>query len=499
MAATPPPFTASSSSTSPPFVSSPSAAYSSTTASHPLSKHIVDNMLSCTTIDSTGHVIGISENIPKTKFLSENKLYARDLRSIDHTPVSIVPAILVRDKCILINLLHIKAMITHDRVLVFSTQDGHANSAKLGLFMYDLESKLQSNSCIHHVYDSSGSAGADHKEGTVTQYKQSFEMKALESILINVVSTLETEMKQHISTVNDILASLEDHIDREQLKELLIRNKALIKFHQKSLLIKNVINELLDNDEDLIGMYLTEKFATPEIVKNRALDDHEDVELLLESYYKQCDEMVQQAGQVIANVKNTEEIINIILDANRNSLMLMELKVTITTLGFTTGAFFASLYGMNLENFIEETSYGFGAVSTAIIAFSVGVSIFNFTHLRHIRKVTMMGTGVIQNQGSSSASAKAAAASAMTSAKRNIGQSAASSAYAGPGFKQNFDKTDQFWATLYRIWKGHAAERKWYRRRMEESKHGSHDMSRQRAIVWHWLVDSKANHAPPRR
>lgn len=223
-------------------------------SAHPLSKHIVDNTLSCTTIDAHGHVINISETIPKAKFLSENKLYARDLRSIDHTPVSIIPSILVRDQCILINLLHIKAMIKHDRVLVFDTHDDPANNAKLGLFMYDLESKLQLPTCIHNVNNSSsnsssssnnnnngsgsGSSGSSGNDSSGSTFVQTFEMKALESILINVVSTLETELKQHISTVNSILASLEDHIDREQLKELLIRNKSLIKFHQSHCLLK---------------------------------------------------------------------------------------------------------------------------------------------------------------------------------------------------------------------------------------------------------------------
>lgn len=60
---------------------------------------------------------------------------------------------------------------------------------------------------------------------------------------------------------------------------------------------------MLDSDDDLVGMYLTEKYENPEAFAHRSLDDHADMELLLESYYKQCDEMVQQSGQVIANVK----------------------------------------------------------------------------------------------------------------------------------------------------------------------------------------------------
>jgi magnesium transporter len=77
-------------------------------------------------------------------------------------------------------------------------------------------------------------------------------------------------------------------------------------------------------DDDLAGMYLTEKLRG----KQRPLDQHDEVELLLEAYVKQIDGIVQEADQLVTNMRNTEEIVNIILDANRNSLMLLDLKVT---------------------------------------------------------------------------------------------------------------------------------------------------------------------------
>ena len=76
-------------------------------------------------------------------------------------------------------------------------------------------------------------------------------------------------------------------------------------------------------DEDLAGMYLTEKSRG----KQRDVDQHDEVELLLEAYVKQIDGIVQEADQLVSNMRNTEEIVNIILDANRNSLMLLDLKV----------------------------------------------------------------------------------------------------------------------------------------------------------------------------
>jgi magnesium transporter len=123
----------------------------------------------------------------------------------------------------------------------------------------------------------------------------------------------------------------------------------------------------------------------------RDLSNHDEAELLLETYYNQCNEIVQQAERVISNVKNTEEIINIMLDANRNSLMLMELKVTIGTLCFTIGMFFTALYGMNLLNFIEESDYGLAAVTGVASVIAAGITWYNFRKLTSVRKVSMTG------------------------------------------------------------------------------------------------------------
>lgn len=46
------------------------------------------------------------------------------------------------------------------------------------------------------------------------------------------------------------------------------------------------------------------------------------------------------------NVKHTEDIIELILDANRNSLLGLDLRVSIATLGLTSGALIAGLFGM---------------------------------------------------------------------------------------------------------------------------------------------------------
>jgi magnesium transporter len=138
------------------------------------------------------------------------------------------------------------------------------------------------------------------------------------------------------------------------------------------------------------------------------VDQHDEVELLLEAYVKQIDGIVQEADQLVSNMRNTEEIVNIIHDANRNSLMLLDLKVrhnpfspflsfgltgevSMTTLGIGSGAAIAGLLGMNIKNFLENWEYGFPVVTSFALGTSALICIIGLTRLRKIQKLTLYG------------------------------------------------------------------------------------------------------------
>lgn len=346
---------------------------------HPLH----DKLVRCTVFDKNGEVNVISGEFKKSELLSKHGLLPRDLRKLDIGISSIVPSILVRKNSILVNLLHIRALIKADMVIVFDVY-GSADSRTQSVFMYDLGHKL--------------------KFGRKTMGGLPYEMRALEAIFISVVTVLEAEKEVLCSVVNGILADLEDDIDREKLRHLLIQSKKLTAFLQKATLIRDALDELLEQDEDLADMYLTERLAG---IPRTETDDHSEVEMLLENYYKHCDEVVQTVGNLVNNIRSTEEIVNIILDSNRNSLMLLDLRFQIGTLGLGAGTFIASLYGMNLENFIEEAHWGFAGVSAIVIMSTACVIMVSLKNLYRVQRVTMMSTNEAKNRKMQAANGKA--------------------------------------------------------------------------------------------
>lgn len=102
-------------------------------------------------------------------------------------------------------------------------------------------------------------------------------------------------------------------------------------------------------DDDLVGMYLTDK--ANQVVRDT--EDHQDVELLLEFYLTHVEEIANTVTRTLHNMRATEDIVNIILDSQRNSLLVFELKLAMGTLGLTGGAMVAGFFGMNLRNGLE--------------------------------------------------------------------------------------------------------------------------------------------------
>ncbi|KAJ5203719.1 uncharacterized protein N7498_004598 [Penicillium cinerascens] len=321
----------------------------------------------CTEFDMNGNVTLVSGEFRKSELIAKYGLLPRDLRKIDS---STLPHILVRPSAILINLLHLRVLIKADRVLVFDAY-GSQDSYMQSLFIYDLEGKLR------------------HKQPQGAQAGQalSYEFRALEAVLISVTTGLEEEFNGVRDPVVRVLRALEEDIDRDKLRHLLIYSKKLGTFEQKARLVRDAIDDLLEADDDLAAMYLTERSTG----KERDEDDHQEVEMLLESYHKVCDEIVQASGNLVTGIRNTEEVVKAILDANRNSLMLLDLKFSIGTLALAAGTLFSALYGMNLKNFIEESDFGFGGVSAICFALTGVVSVYGLAKLRKLQRVRMWG------------------------------------------------------------------------------------------------------------
>lgn len=136
-------------------------------------------------------------------------------------------------------------------------------------------------------------------------------------------------------------------------------------------------------DDDLAAMYLTAKKAG----KPRDSSDHEEVELLLESYLKQTEEIASTASSLISNMRSTEEIVQIILDVSRNSLMWFDIRLTIITLSASIVSVYGALFGMNLKNYFEDDPIAFYAFSGVALSSGLGAYMYALWRLKILARI----------------------------------------------------------------------------------------------------------------
>lgn len=130
-------------------------------------------------------------------------------------------------------------------------------------------------------------------------------------------------------------------------------------------------------------MYLTDKKSG----RLRAPSEHEEIELLLEAYYKQTEEIAAKAETLRQHMRSTEEIIQLLLDVSRNSLMWYDIRLTILTLSATVVSGFGAIFGMNLRNYFEDDPYAFGVVSGLAMMSGLGAFAIAVKKLRKFSKL----------------------------------------------------------------------------------------------------------------
>ena len=168
-------------------------------------------------------------------------------------------------------------------------------------------------------------------------------------------------------------------------------------------------------------MYLTSRAQG----QTRALHDHEQLELLLESFAKQVEEIVSEVETTVvsiargcwktalifyqANMNSTQEIAELMLDSGRNALLALDVKISIATLGVGSGALIAGMFGMNvsspssvrnlsnelttfkLATDLEQHPHAFLIVSGAASVLAIVIVAYGLKVFRRVRRVALSG------------------------------------------------------------------------------------------------------------
>ncbi|KAL8096441.1 magnesium transporter MRS2-F-like [Apium graveolens] len=336
------------------------------------------------------------EEVGKHSIMRRTGLPARDLRVLD--PMLSYPStILGRERAIVVNLEHIKAIITAAEILMINS-----TNPLVVQFVVDLQERVSTPSDrVNYPEQVEGDLQAKGRATLPSNFKKDdpnatvlspagggpkilpFEFKALEVCLESACRCLESEtqtLEDEAYPALDELTSQISTLNLERVRQIKSRLVAISGRVQK---VRDELEHLLDDDNDMAEMYLTEKLAESSReemslreepgIEEVPIDDQryeeseaeqsennsnistvlkpniEELESLLEAYFAQIDGVSQKLANMNEYVDDTEDFINIMLDDKQNQLLQMGVMLSTGNMILNAGIVVVGLFGMNIH------------------------------------------------------------------------------------------------------------------------------------------------------
>lgn len=317
-------------------------------------------------------------------------LSTRDLHVFD-LPTDEFPHILVRESTILVHLFDLRLLVQHDHALLFQVTESTSYDSGNSQYLNGerpREDSLANSNTVSHVFTHNLEAKVrsdDEQAGPLT--KQPYELRVVEAALASVAAVLRAEYvlaKQQVSNslkMGDLSTlDADESLVHTELNLILDLTRKIFAVKQRSTQVRDIAQELLNEDEDMANMHLTDKHAG----KPHAPQDHQDVEYLFEAYFKATEAVVQDATILMKNIRRTEETIKSSLTVRRNQIMLLEVKIEILMLALAGATLIAGWYGMNVINYLEEDKNAFAAIIVVSLTAIFSASWYGMRKLRRI-------------------------------------------------------------------------------------------------------------------
>ncbi|KAL2530364.1 Magnesium transporter MRS2-2 [Forsythia ovata] len=320
-------------------------------------------------MDSSGEEIIL--DVDKYAIMHRVQIHARDLRILD--PLLSYPStILGREKAIVLNLEHIKAIITAEEVLLRDPSDNNVTPV-----IEELRRRLKPVSANREDLGDGKDFVVQHDVEAGEEDDSPFEFQALEVALEAICSFLSArtiELETAVYPALDMLTSKISSRNLDRVRKLKSQMTRLTARVQK---VRDELEQLLDDDDDMADLYLSRKLASASPVSGSGAaswflasptigskisrasrasiatvrgdeNDVEELEMLLEAYFMQIDGTLNKLTTLREYIDNTEDYINIQLDNHRNQLIQLELFLSSGTVCLSIYSLVAGIFGMNI-------------------------------------------------------------------------------------------------------------------------------------------------------
>ncbi|KAK4339904.1 hypothetical protein RND71_041366 [Anisodus tanguticus] len=216
-----------------------------------------------------------------------------------------------------------------------------------------------------------------------------FEFQVLEIALEVVCTFLDSSVADLERDAYPVLDELAMNVSTKNLEQVRSLKSNLTRLLARVQKVRDEIEHLLDDNEDMAQLYLTRKWIQNQqtetflgtIVSNSVVPaapnlrrlnstrsksgsllsnhfnyyDVEDLEMLLEAYFMQLEGTRNKILSVREYIDDTEDYVNIQLDNQRNELIQLQLTLTIASFAIAMETLIAGWFGMNIPCTLNHT------------------------------------------------------------------------------------------------------------------------------------------------
>ncbi|GAX84705.1 hypothetical protein CEUSTIGMA_g12127.t1 [Chlamydomonas eustigma] len=319
----------------------------------------------------------------KYKLTTKLGIQTRDLRLLDpHFSATYPSCILCRDKSVVVNLEHIKAIITTKFMLVVNPEEDATIK-----FISSLKERLASPSnSLGKVLPSMGDLQRTGQQAIPRlDVDLPFELRALEICLDELASEFDLATSELEASAYPSLDSLANKVTSPKLEKVRRIKNRLVRLTTRVETVREVLEKFLNDDEDMHDLNLTANeakqtaqeepdLATVSKVSERSIastnsslveSEVAEVEMLLETYFMHYDNTYNRLKTLNEYIKDTEDLVNIKLDQHRNQLITTDLILTALTCGMAIITTISGIFGMNLDSGLQVSPNVFNEVTIA--------------------------------------------------------------------------------------------------------------------------------------
>lgn len=322
----------------------------------------------------------------------------RDLRQLCSQSLGSQRAsIEVRSNCIVFNLVRVRAIIMHLKVILLPQDDSFLASGCI-----NIRPPTTVSAGYHLLEDptakfSAVDRSAENLEETLIkkltrifeeeQATGPFEFVVLEALLLAVCSSLAVDLAPILQEADRIMNVGVGHLSSaHRLHEVSDLQRQVGNLNDRLRGISDAIQEILNNELDLRRLELSRFWESPEDWEHPSdSSQSEDVEMLLECYEQEVGSMLKQSTRVDEGLDDTLQMIHLHLASIRNAFLKSELGLDIVGTIVTFVAGVASIFGMNIPSGLEDNSVIFWPMAYTMVGMCAITAVLTIVMFRRVK------------------------------------------------------------------------------------------------------------------